>query len=242
MRVTTFFSAADVDPAEVVGSTAIVIDVIRATSSIVEALAAGARAVYPTHSTEDAIRLANSLGRDQALLCGERKGLRIDGFDLGNSPYEFTPERVADASLVMSTTNGTRAFVAAEDADRVLAASLLNLGAVAASVDRDDRICFVCAGKEDRFSLDDALCAGLILEAVLDRREAGNLELDDASRAILAIARTHEADAEVLRSTAAGQALVDVGLEADLERCAEVDRHDLVPEMRDRAIRVPGNQ
>lgn len=239
MRVTTSFSAADVDPSDVLDSTAIVIDVIRATSSIVEALAAGAKAVYPTHSTEDAIRLANSLGRDQTLLCGERKGLRIDGFDLGNSPYEFTSDRVAGQSLVMSTTNGTRAFVAAEDADRVLAASLLNLSAVAEAVSRDDRLCFVCAGKEGRFSLDDALCAGMILDAVLEHRDGADVELDDASRAVFSLARSHTMDAELLRSTAAGAALVEVGLEADLERCSEVDRHELVPEMRDRAIRLP---
>ncbi len=84
-----------VDEASVEGRTAVVIDVIRATSTLVEALANGARAIFPTVSTEEAVKLASSLGREDTLLCGERKGLKIEGFDLGNSPAEFTPEVVA---------------------------------------------------------------------------------------------------------------------------------------------------
>ena len=223
-------------------ATAVVIDVIRATSTIVEAFAAGARAVYPTLSSEEAIRLANSLGREDTLLCGERKGLRIEGFDLGNSPLEFTPELVAGNRLVMSTTNGTQAFLAAEGAERVVAASLLNLSAVAEAVSGAAMVVFICAGKEGRFSLDDALCAGLILQRLTERGEDGSgpaLSLDDASKSALALASGHDADSGLLRETAAGAALVEVGLEADLERCADVDRHGLVPEMLDRIIRLP---
>jgi 2-phosphosulfolactate phosphatase len=239
MKVTTFLSAAEVVEGEVVEATAVVIDVIRATSTIVEALAAGARAVYPTLSTEEAIRLANSLGRDDTLLCGERRGLKIEGFDLGNSPAEFTRERVAGRRLVMSTTNGTRAFLAAEGAERVLAASLLNLSAVARAVADAENLVLICAGKEGRFSLDDALCAGLVLKSLARDADGGEREMDDASSAVLALADTSAVDAGLLRETAAGAALVEIGLERDLDRCAELDRHALVPEMHDRMIRLP---
>ena len=235
MRVRTFLTATEVDPGEVGGSTAVVIDVLRATSSVVEALAAGARAVYPTVSSEEAIRLANSLGRDDTLLCGERKGLKIEGFDLGNSPAEFTTERVAGKRLVMSTTNGTRAFLAVEDADRVIAASLLNLSAAARAVSGAERLVLVCSGRENRFSLDDALCAGLLLR-VLEKE--GELEPDDASRAVLALTHAHEPTADLLLETGAGVALVAVGLRDDVLYCASRDRHALVPEMRDRVIRL----
>ena len=241
MTVETFHSAAEVDSSRMPGVTAVVIDVIRATSTIVEALASGASAVYPTLSSEEAIRMAQTLGREDTLLCGERKGLRIEGFDLGNSPQEFTPERVAGQRLVMSTTNGTRAFLAAEGADRVVAASLTNLSSVSGAIVESPRIVFVCAGKEGRFSLDDALCAGLIIEQLLDRVGAGqssSVETDDASKAALALARSYEVDAQLLQRTAAGDALVKVGLEADLKRCADVDRHALVPEMKERIIRL----
>jgi 2-phosphosulfolactate phosphatase len=221
------------------GATAIVIDVIRATTTIVEALAAGARAVYPTVSSEEALRIANSLGREDTLLTGERRGLMIDGFDLGNSPLEFTSERVEGMRIVMTTTNGTRAFVAAEGASRVIAASLSNLSAVARVLVGSDRLVFICAGKEDRFSLDDAMCAGLVLRALGKLRKGPPMELDDASQAVRALAGAFRVDAAFLGTTAAGKALVEVGLGADLEHCADIDRHDLVPEMHDRMIRLP---
>lgn len=240
MRIDTFFAPGEVDPALLGGRPAVVIDIVRATSVMVEALANGARAIYPTVATEDAVRLAHSLGREDTLLCGERKGLRVDGFDLGNSPREFLPEVVRGKRLVMSTTNGTRAFLAAAGATRVYAASLLNLSAVARQVADEEGVAVVCAGRENRFAIDDAVCAGLLLDAVLELREGRESRLDDASRAALALARGVTPDAEFFRGTAAGWALVEIGLEEDLPFVALRDRHALVPEMHDRMIRPAG--
>lgn len=242
MRVHTYLSPHEVDPGVVAEASAVVIDVLRATSTIVEAFSAGARAIYPTQSSEEAVRLANSLGREDTLLCGERKGLKIEGFDLGNSPLEFTPERVGGKRLVMNTTNGTRAFLTVEAAESVVAGSLLNLSAVSRSLAGSERIVLVCGGKEDRFSLDDALCAGLILQRLSEENGSDGpreWRLDDASRAVLALADQYPVDADVLGHTAAGAALVDIGLEADVVHCATVDRSGLVPEMHDRTIRLP---
>ena len=247
MKVRTFLTAGEVDPAGVQETRAVVIDVVRATTTIVEALANGAQAVYPTLSTEDAIRLATSMGRDDSVLCGERKGLKVEGFDLGNSPREFTAETVKGKRLVMSTTNGTRAFLAAQGAERVLAGSLTNLSAAARALEGAERVALICAGKEDRFSLDDALCAGWILRRLSDGagsgagEDGGEMELDDASRAVLTLARSMEPSEGLLRETAAGAALVEVGLDEDLPLCAQVDRHPVVPEMHDRMIRLPGS-
>ncbi|TVR59823.1 MAG: 2-phosphosulfolactate phosphatase [Gemmatimonadales bacterium] len=244
MRVRTYFSAAEAQGQEMAGATAVVIDVIRATSTMVEALANGARAIYPTVSTEEAIRLANTLGREDTLLCGERKGLKIEGFDLGNSPREYAGDTVDGKRLVMSTTNGTRAFVAAQGAERVLAGSFLNLDAVVGRLRSEDvgEVVLVCAGKEDRFALDDALCAGLILHelAAEDDGDPG-AELNDASRVAQALAEQFSLSAHFLETTAAGAALVDVGLEADLPVCAHRGRHSLVPEMNERMIHLPGS-
>ncbi len=239
MKVQCYFSPVEVDPQVVAGRTAVVIDVIRATSTIVEALANGAREVYPTDSTEDAIRLARSLGKDDTLLCGERKGLPIEGFHLGNSPREYTPEVVEGKRLVMSTTNGTRAFLAGAGASRVVAAAFLNLSAVARSIDMESDLVLICAGKEDRFSFDDALCAGLLLDAMAKEHGEDGLLLSDGALAVLTLARAHLLSVELLTRTAAGAALVEVGLGDDLLHCARRDRHDLVPEMIDRVIRLP---
>lgn len=247
MTIDVFFSPTVVDEAHVEGRTAVVIDVIRATSSVVEALANGARAIFPTVSTEEAVKLASSLGREDTLLCGERKGLKIEGFDLGNSPSEFTPEVVAGKQLVMTTSNGTRALAAVQDADRVLAAAFMNLSAVSETLAGAQDLIIVCAGRENRFSLDDALCAGMLIRGLLESREGGELperaagefELNDAGRVVLDLALKYPVDAKFLLSTAAGKALVEVGLEGDLELCASVDRHHLVPEMRERRIGLP---
>lgn len=237
MKIDTYFTAAEVDPAAVAGRTAVVIDVIRATSTMVEALANGAAAIYPTLQTEDALRLATSLGREDTLLCGERKGLTVEGFDFGNSPREFTRERVGGKRLVMSTTNGTRAFLAAGGAKRAVAASFLNLSAAAEAVAGSSDLLVVCAGKENHFSLDDAVCAGHLIRMIGEGREES--DLNDGSRAALALAERFTVDAGFLAETAAGRALVEIGLEGDLPLCAEMDRHALVPEMHDRMIRLP---
>jgi 2-phosphosulfolactate phosphatase len=238
LTVDTFFTGAAVDPAAVPGTTAVVIDVIRATSTIMEALANGARAVYPVASTEEAVQLAASLGRDDSLLCGERKGVMIEGFDLGNSPREYAPEVVAEKQLVMTTTNGTRAFVAVQGADRVVAASFLNISAVVEAVKDADRLLVVCAGKEDRFSMDDAVCAGMIIRRVIEARGGGEV-MNDAGRAAVLLAAGREITVEFLASTAAGAALLEVELGDDLPFVAELDRHDRVPVMEDRVIRLP---
>ena len=145
MKIDVHFEPAAPLP-DLTESLVVVIDVLRATSSMVEALVNGAQGVYPAPSTEEAIKLASSLGREDTILCGEARGLMIEGFDLGNSPQEFSAERVAGKRLVMSTTNGTRAFFLVEDAVRVLACSFMNLSAVAAAAMEADSIVVVCAG------------------------------------------------------------------------------------------------
>jgi len=237
MIIDVYFSPAVVDEASVEGRTAVVIDVIRATSVIVEALANGARAMFPTVSTEEAVKLASSLGREDTLLCGERKGLKVEGFDLGNSPAEFTADVVEGKQLVMTTTNGTRAFVASEGADRVFAASFMNLSAVTEALEGTSRLVIVCSGRENRFALDDALCAGLLVRNAIGDNLEG-CQLNDGARVAADLAEKYTVDAGFLRSTAAGNALLGVGLESDLELCASLDRHALVPEMRDRRISV----
>lgn len=221
----------------------VVIDVLRATSTISEALANGARAVFPVASADEAVRIAHNIGRDSVLLCGERKGLPIDGFDLGNAPSEFDTGRVRDRVLVMTTTNGTRAFLAVADrragkpespAPATLAGSFLNLGAVAERLSRaTGTAAIVCAGREGRFALEDAVCAG----ALVKRLGEGGLALNDAGEAARALAERHGPDYRaLLAGTAAGRHLESIGRSEDLEFCARVDRTDVVPRLRDRNI------
>lgn len=234
MRVEVRFTLHEVDAADLDGATAVVVDVLRATTTLTTALSRGARAIFPSASTEDALRLAQSLGREDTLLCGERKGLRIEGYDLGNSPLEYTRETVEGKRLIMNTTNGTRAFLAVEDADEVVALSLLNLGAVASEVRDADRLLVVCAGREGAFALEDAVCAGLLVERL---QEGGvELDLDDGGRAALSLARSFHVSERFLVETEAGRALVEAGLGDDLAWCARVDALTLVPVLKERAL------
>lgn len=239
MRLDVLLTAAELVPADLAGRTVVVIDVLRATSTIVQALAAGARSIYPVASVEEALRLGNTLGRDEVLLCGERKSLPIEGFDLGNSPAEFTPERVAGRVLVMSTTNGTAALAAAAGAERVLVGAWLNLSAVTAELvaSAADPV-LLCAGRERTFGLDDAVLAGKIAARVLDGRPRQEWEMNDGGLAALSLARTHTHLPALLRATAAGRALAEVGLGGDVEYCARVDLHGVVPVLHDRQIAV----
>jgi 2-phosphosulfolactate phosphatase len=235
VNATVFLTLQEVDGAVLQDHTAVVVDVLRASSTIVAALAAGAQAIYPVVSTEEAIKLATSLGREDTLLAGERRGLKVEGFDLGNSPREFTPETVGGKRVVMSTTNGTRALVAVASTEHVLVASFLNLSAVAAACADAERLAVVCAGREGRFSIDDAVCAGMLLGR-LKERLGGTLEVDDAGRAALALAEAFGVDDALFADAAAGLALAEIGMLDDVAWCARVDVEELVPKLKDRII------
>ena len=237
MRIDTYFTVPEVDTGAITEATVVVIDVVRATTTIIEALANGAKAIYPTASTEEAVRIASSMGREDTLLCGERKGLKVEGFDLGNSPREFTPDVVGGMKLVMSTTNGTGALGVGQEGARLLPCAFTNLGAVANAVLGDEHLVIICAGRDDGFSLDDALCAGHLIQRIKGLG-AESLDFNEAARAARALAQARKPTRRILGLAAGGAALVEIGLGPDLAICAQVDRHDIVAHMKDQAITV----
>ena len=242
MKLDVYFTPGELGSVEL-PARVVVVDVLRATSTMVEALANGARAVFPVGTADDAARIAQNIGRDSVLLCGERKGLPIEGFDLGNAPGEFTAETVDDLSLVMTTSNGTRAFLAvaerrAGDGDgggAVVAGSLLNLTAAARTLTEGGGPgAIVCAGREGRFGLDDALCAGALIRELED--SGAEPELNDAARAARELVGRRQKMEPALAATAAGRHLESIGRAEDIAFCAQVDRTDVVPRFRDRKI------
>jgi 2-phosphosulfolactate phosphatase len=203
--------------------TGVVIDVIRATSTICQALASGYERVLCAAEVEDARALANG---SSVTLGGERLGVRIDGFDLGNSPREYLAVR--SPTLAISTTNGTRAIVtAAERCDRVLIASLLNLAAVteAARANGDD-VAIFCAGVKGAFALDDSYVAGRIAERLGGDRS-------DAAEAAVRLAASYPTAEEAFRASRSGRNLINHGpeLEADIPFCAQESLLDVVPRL-----------
>lgn len=238
MRLDVAFTPAELPAAAVLAdSTIVVIDVLRATSTMVEALANDARGILAVATTDEAVRIAQGIGRDGALLTGERKCVRIEGFDLGNSPSEFTRERVGGRQLIMTTTNGTAALAAVTSGKRVLIASLLNIEAVARELaEGDGSIILLCAGREQRFALEDAICAG-ILALRLYRKLGRRRNWSDAALAAAQLARRYlPAIERTLRRTAAGRQLIELGYANDVVYCAQLDRYDVVPRFRDRQV------
>lgn len=215
-----------------------VVDVLRASTTVAVALANGARSVVPVASTEEALRIARSIGRGEVLLCGERRGLPIEGFDLGNSPEEFAPERVRGRVLVMTTTNGTRALLSAAGARHVFVAAFVNLDAVVRALSGSgEEALILCAGREGRVGADDALCAGRIAAALRRLQGEAAVELDDGALAAIEFARAvGPVSPEFLRSAGAGRALVAIGRAFDLDLCARENAVSVVPRYRDGQI------
>ena len=234
MNLDVLFSRAEIEGTKLAGRTVAVIDVLRATSTLIEALAHGARAVIPVDTVERAVRTAAEIGKGDVLLSGERGSLPIEGFHFGNSPAEFTEERVSGKTLVMTTTNGTAALLAAASAKRCVIAAFLNADAVASALGDGDDATLICAGKEGRFALEDAVCAGLIARRM---SAAKRVRGTDSARAAMRLAsRLGHPPLRFLRRTTAGVQLRNLGLSRDVDFCGLLDRYGHVPEMRDRRV------
>lgn len=214
--------------------TGLVIDVIRATSTICQALSSGYERVFCVAEVDEARALRDARG--EGVLGGERNAVRIPGFDLGNSPREYTEP--AAATLVLSTTNGTRAVVAAaRRCERVFVASLLNLSAVVeAAREADDDVVVVCAGVQGTLALDDSFVAGRIVELL-------GWERTDAAEAAARLASTWSGAEEAFRASKSGRNLLENApeLEPDIAFCARESVLDVVPrlvELRDGAAEI----
>lgn len=218
MRVHVAFTPAEAAAAQL----AVVVDVLRATSTIVQALAAGYERVLCCEEIEEAKALRESEG--DGLLAGERACVRIPGFDLGNSPGEFVVPQ--GETVILTTTNGTRALVAAaRQCERVLAGSLLNLEAVASAArEGGGDVAIVCAGVQGAFAMDDAYCAGRLAE------QLGG-EPSDAAAAAMRIALSFGSAREGLAASQSARNLVAAGLEEDIDWCARESVLDVVPEV-----------
>ena len=238
MRIDVHFTPLGVSAAEVSGRGAVVIDALRAGTTVITALANGARAVIPAATPEEAVRVASNLERDGVLLAGERKSLKIEGFALGNSPREMTPEVVGGKTIVLATTNGTPALVAVQGADPVLVGAPANFKALAARAravlaERGDLV-IVCSGRERHFALEDAYTAGRLVRAV--KTGLRKLELNDAATAALALVAAYRGWAEAFAGTAAARQLVEANLGDDVKFAVKPDRFGLVPRYAERRI------
>lgn len=217
-------------------SVVVVADVLRATTVMVQALENGARCIIPQASNTEASGLYTVLQEQgiPVLLCGEKEGFRRPGYDLGNSPLEFTPETVDGKTIVHLTTNGTRALRASADAKEIVIAAFSNIQAVAEHLKETedaDSILFVVSGKEGNYCIEDTVCLGGILTALIDPPGQG-FELTDAARTAVDLYTLYgERLLDMIQQSNHGRYLLQIGLEADLPECIKVNTSKLVPKM-----------
>jgi len=235
MRLDTLMVPAEVDEGGCGGRAAVVIDVLRSTTSMAAALDAGCREMIPTAGIEEASRLAENLGRSNVILCGERDGRRIEGFDLGNSPGEFVPETVRDRTLIMATSNGTPTINKIKGSSLLLLACFNNISTVYQILQQAGAdVVLICAGKQGRFCLEDLLCAGALADLASRKKTT---KLGDGSQVALAMYRKHRRNlSQTLAKTQHGAYLVELGFEKDIDRCALVDSTHTVPVFQDGRI------
>lgn len=228
MRIDLYFTPNEVKEEELKDRTVLVIDVLRASSTIACALHNGCKDIIPSGSIDKAIELSKKIGRDSALLCGEREGKKIEGFDLGNSPFEYEPEKVKDKTLIFATTNGSRAIVRGSTASSLVVGSFINFQSVFNYVSSDSNdLSVICSGKLEKFSIEDAVCGGLFVNAFLQR---GSYELNDAAIASLKLYQAHKDNIlEMLRNSSHGKYLMELGFEKDLDLCSELNSLEVIP-------------
>jgi 2-phosphosulfolactate phosphatase len=228
-----------VTQAEVHGRVVFVIDILRATTVMCAAMSHGAKAIIPVSSTEEALRLSQTIGSTDLLLAGERNCTRIPGFQLGNSPLEMTESAVRGKTIILTTTNGTNALLACHTAT-VYPAAAANLSLAAErgreALEGDQSILIVCAGRNGDFALDDAYCAGRLTAAILGSTRPRR-ELNDAGLASLDLVRRYGDRWErPLAYSRSGRELVRLGFRADVLDAARLDAYPVLTQFHERRV------
>ncbi len=243
MKLDVVFSPAGLASAEVQGRTVFVIDILRATTSMCAALSHGAKAIIPVASTEEALRLAQTIGSSDVLLAGEKSCLPIPGFPLGNSPLEMTESTVRGKTLVVTTTNGTKALLACQAAAAVYPAAAVNLTVAAEKarevLERDKDVVIVCAGRDGEFALDDAYCAGRLVAAALGSPKPRRWFNDAALASLDLVRRYRERWERPLLRSRAGRELARLGFRDDVTDASRLDAYPVLAQFHDRRVTLP---
>ena len=229
MKINVLFSNLNLDDLYFTGKTCVVIDVLRASTVIVAALANGAKEVIPVNTVDFAVKVSGDAFRSQTILGGERNTKKVEGFALGNSPLEYTQDIIGGKSIILYTTNGSRSIVKAKFAENLFIACFNNLGAIVnhlLSLKKDVEI--ICAGTNGGFNLEDAVCAGnIIAQLSLHKKE---IQFTDSAIASSLLYKTYSKSIiKMLKNTDHGKLLIENGFVDDLKECAKLDSTDVIP-------------
>lgn len=227
MRVQVISNASNVHQAELIAKTAIVIDVMRTSTTIITALESGAKSIVPVETVME----AKAIAREDDLLGGERFCKRISGFDLGNSPYEYKGPAVRNKRIILTTTNGTRAIVRSKRAAELYIAGLMNADAcIEAAMQSNRDLVLLCAGSHDQFTIEDGFCAGGIIARLMETYSKHQLELNDFGYAMHSLyEHTKSRLAVALQNGLSGKRLQAIGMRDDIAACTQLNNSTVVP-------------
>ncbi len=238
MKVDIIFTADDIKQEKIEGRSVVVIDVLRATSVMVTAIARGVEEIHVFREVEEVFEAG--AGKEGAILCGERRGLKVEGFHYGNSPLEYG-EEIAGRRMYMTTSNGTKALVGSGRGKRVFAGSFLNLHAVVKRIlDEGEDVVVVCAGTDGEFSLDDALCAGMIADGIVG--SGREVQLTDSALAMRGLALGCSDPRDGLVGSRHYSYLESIDFHEDLSYCLSLNLFNIVPEYREGVVRLSEGQ
>lgn len=238
MKLNVLFSPLNVDELYFTGRTTVVIDVLRASTTIIAALDNGAKEVIPVNTVEFAVKVSGGMFGGHTLLCGERNAQKIEGFALGNSPSEYTRQVINGKSLVYYTTNGTKAIVKAKFSDNVFVCSFSNIKSLAEHlVQLGNDVEVLCAGNNNLFSLEDSVCAGRLLAEVSSIEK--NIVLTDSARSAVALNKSFgRSTLKLLKECEHGRLLSQKGFESDLKICSELSTRDVIPYLNGSVLKL----
>jgi len=226
MKIEVIPFASAVRSEDITGKTVVVIDILRATSTMVNALQNGAKEIIPSLTVEEAFEKAKTLHAGEKLLGGERQAEKIPGFDLGNSYRDYPKEIVEGKSIILTTSNGTKALQACKGAKEVLIGSFLNLKAVVNYVQKSDQIVLLCSGTLGKFSIEDSMAAAAIIDLLAEY----NPKLDDLGQSLLLAYRAKNGNlSELLKDGIHLNYLKSKGYEKDIEFCFQKNLFSILP-------------
>ena len=239
MRIDFHFTPGQTDEFALREKTVIIIDVLRASTSIITALSNGAREIIPATTVESAVKISGNLTVDVTLLGGERNGKMIEGFNLGNSPVDYSEEKVKGKAIVFSSTNGSQALVKSRFAQDVAVCAFVNMAAVSRFLKEKGRdFVIVCAGNNGMFSMEDTVCGGMLVHSVAGEDAAGWV-LSDGALAALTLYRSFGKNIlKMMKNSDHGKHLQEIGFGEDLKICAAVDTLHVIPQLDGNVIKL----
>lgn len=229
MKINVLLSPISVDELYFTGKTTVVIDILRATTTIIFALRNGAKEIVPVATVEFAVKVSGGMFGGQTLLGGERNTKKIEGFALGNSPLEYSEDIIGGKSIIFYTTNGTKAIVKAKFSEELFICAFSNISALAkhlANLNKDVEI--VCASRLNNFSMEDSVCAGKLITEI--GKLKNDLILTDSARASVSLSKSFGKNLfNMLKETEHGKLLIENGFEEDLRFCSKLNSTDAIP-------------